>query len=1201
MTKPSLTMPTVARRGLLQSAGLGVVGACLPGGTAWAANPATMKLTSSLRDLTDAFNNPPPEARPGVFWYWMNGIVTQEGIAADLAAMAQAGFGRAILFSIGLGSEAPGMKRYASLTPEWWDLFAFAIEEAGRVGMEITVGACDGWATAAGPWITPELSMQRITFSQAWIAGARRFTGRLPQPFTAMDYYRDIRVVAFPLPAGWTNSLERKARVTTSWGLEAPQRLNTHAPTTAAIVDTDAPGWIEFAFDTPFTLRSVMATGPQGGAGNGLLVEASDDGHTFRRIGHLAQPDETTLAQRDRFAPGTAVPEPHYTIDGAPATTARVFRLHYAPAPADQKPPAPNFSGPDGIPVVFPAPARLAMSRLVLLDERTVPDLAARSARAWSLPPADLTAADLPAEACVPVADIVDLTSQVGVDGTLDWTPPRAGPWKIVRIGHTSNGAINGTGFPAGRGLECDKMNPAAARLQFDNWLGQLPKRVDKAHAGRALSTMHVDSWECGSQNWSPVFPGEFARRRGYDLLGLMPVMAGVPVDQPDTVNRVLADVRRTIADATGANFYGELARLGHAAGYDFSAEACNPIYPGDPLAIAKYADRPMGEFWIYGDDKPSDIADAIHGGHVYGRRVIGAEAFTEFAMQWNETPYSCKPLGDANWAKGVNQLTCHVWACQPWTDAAHEPGMTLGNIGVFFSRTNTWFAMAKPWFDYLRRGQAVLQQGRPVVDIACFLGEDIPVRAYVPSSTPLPVPPGYQFDSLNPDALLTMAQVRDGWIVLPGGQRYAVLVLPRVYRSTAAMLRRIARLVSDGATVIGAPPVGTLGLEGGVAGAKEVAALTAALWAPDARLHRHGAGQVGMVDDLSAILRAKGAAPDLVVVAPQPAADSLSPFMWTHRSGQDWDLYFISNQSDAAHLATLHLRASGTAELWDADTGQVSGVEQRPVSGGIEVLVPLAPCGSAFVVVRQQGSSPAHAIQHTGTDSVAVPGPWKAVFTRGLTAPRAVVYPSLQSWSHATDPDIRFYAGTATYETEFVAPAGSGVWQLDLGDVADVCEVDLNGQTIGRLWKPPYTIDLGHALRVGTNRLTVRVANTWHNRLVGDADKPQAERHSFTVTPFFSKKITLPFPPGPDPSVPTVDAHGLFLGGGYGNDAKDVPLKGSPAGTPPPKLKRASRYGFAGGGSSAPGPDVRRKVDEHELLPSGLLGPVRLIRLEVT
>jgi hypothetical protein len=791
----------------------------------------------------------------------------------------------------------------------------------------------------------------------------------------------------------------------------------------------------------------------------------------------------------------------------------------------------------------------------------------------------------------------VDITTHVGPDGALTWTPPGSGVWKIVRIGHTSTGSFNVTGHPAGRGLECDKLSAKAAQIQFNGWLGELSRRLGKTSASKALSTMHVDSWECGTQNWSRDFPEEFRKRRGYNILDYLPVMAGVPVERAETCDRVLTDVRRTIAGATQDNFYGEMARLSRLAGFDFSAESANPIYPVDPLAMAKYVDCPMGEFWTKGDDKPSDVAEAIHGGHIYGRRVIGGEAFTEFAMDWNETPFSCKVLGDANWAKGINKLTCHVWASQPWVDAAHEPGMTLEDIGVFFSRTNVWYDMAKPWVTYMSRTQALLQQGRPIIDVACYLGENIPVRAYVPSDTSLPIPEGYNFDSINTDALMNPVQIEGGAIVLPSGQRYAVLLMPRSYGITPQVLNRIDELVRLGATVVGLPPNGPIGLEGGPEAAAEIAKLSTSLWGTETGLKRHGNGWIGRTEDLKSLLLDRIAGPDCLIEAPAPSPGWASPFMWTHRQGLDWDLYFISNQTNAAQEVRVQFRVvNRTATLWDADSGEMKLLQQQPVAGGTEVTIPFDPCGAAIVIFRKNADATRSNFSPNGSE-VAVSGPWKVTFQRTRPTPKTVELRSLESWSKSSDPDIRYYSGIAIYETRFtLSESASAGWQLDLGEVADLCEVELNGRVLRQMWKPPFQVNLSDAARPGENRLVVRVVNTWRNRLVGDADLPAHERQSFTVTPFFSKAHRSENGPSGSRAITTTNSNGIFLGGGFGNDSLAVPLRGSPAGTPPPTLKGISRYRFPGGGSSAPGPDVRRLPDEDGLLISGLLGPVRLI-----
>jgi hypothetical protein len=1189
--------------------------------------------------LEDAFRSPPRDARPGVFWHWISGQVTREGITKDLEAMARAGFGRAVLFSVSLAvPPVPGLKQYRSLTPEWWEMVEHAISEASRLDVDIAIAVGDGWATAGGPWITPDLSMQRLTHSLTRVRG----TGTpivLDRPPAIENHYRDICVVGFPIPASWETSVTRTASVTSSFSVPGADRLNTF-DNRQTIVDADKPGWIQFTFDRPFTVRSVTAQGPAGvAAGPGMALQASDDGMTFRTIGQLAQPRLAEVSELGDKEPAWPMIDTTWSIDTAPATTAQHFRLAYSPDPGAKGPAAIGFDGLKGDPDV-PAPAkRLQLARLVLNDVPVIPKINERNAQAWALPLEQLDASILPDAACVKRADIVDLTDKMDANGALAWVPPDQRVWQVMRIGHTSTGAINGTGHPAGRGLESDKLRLEATRIQFDGWVGELARRVDKQGKGRALDWMLMDSWEAGSQNWSPALADAFRAKRGYDILAFAPLLVGVPVESADVCERVLTDLRRTIAELVQENFFGEMKRLGDLAGYRFAAESANPVFPVDGLAAARHVDEPMGEFWLKGDDKPSDIAEAVHSAHIYGRTLIGAEAFTEFGMDWRETPYVCKPSGDANWAKGINRLSCHVWAAQPWTDEAHEPGMTLADIGVSFGRTNTWFEMAKPWFDYMRRGHALLQQGRPVADICCWIGENIPARAYLPSNAPLPIPEGYSFDSINSDVLLRLARVENGDIVLPQGQRYRVLVLPQTRAISPAMLRRLGELVEAGATVVGHPYDRSISFENYETADDEVQRLVQRLWAPASSPSEIRARKVIATAALDSVLTSLGAAPDVTIQESGRKPGAASQIMWTHRAGADWDLYFFSNQAPETKTLDVALRVVGREpEVWDANTGEMRRVALwRQSAAHTHLPLTLEPYGSTFIVLRRPTTGPLLAaisdaglsasvdtqgriVIETSTpgviqlaavrggsraapvpnlpEAVTLTGPWAVTFTKGLPTARHIDFARLQSWTESSDPDIRHYAGVAAYEID--VPIDRGLlrpdlkWILDLGVVAELCEVTINGRSFAALWKPPFELDVTRALVGGRNRVRVDVVNTWRNRLIADAALPVGERRSFLTLPFFRGTEAVG-PSNRGAFGPVYDDAGLFLGGGYGNDARSIPARGSPAGTPPPQRIGESRYGFAGGGSSAPTSAVFRPADDDGLVASGLLGPVML------
>jgi hypothetical protein len=579
-----------------------------------------------------------------------------------------------------------------------------------------------------------------------------------------------------------------------------------------------------------------------------------------------------------------------------------------------------------------------------------------------------------------------------------------------------------------------------------------------------------------------------------------------------------------------------------------FSGEPASPTYPVDGLDYARFLDLPMGEFWYNSprNDKPNDIKDAVSGGRIYGKRVIGAESFTQTLIEWNESPRTWKPLADHNWCEGINRLMIHVWAGQPFPDRG--PGETLSGIGSQTNYLQSWWGPGRSWFDYLGRAQSLLQQGRAVADIAYFIGEDIPTRALLPRQLHPMLPAGYAYDSINRDVLLRLARVEGGWIVLPGGARYRLLVLPPGDRMTPELAERLEALVAAGATVVGPRPVASPSLSGGAAADARVRRVADALW---------GRGRIAPAGDLAPVLRRIGLAPDVVI----EGADGIE---WTHRQTPGADLYFLANQRDASARFTVQARVSGRAPaLWDAEHGAVTPLGAWTDAGGTtRVTIELPAHGSVFlafaeptiphaapladpgVVLRREGrqlqldtgAAGRWTVQTTGgARSVSVPaippplavgGPWLVRFADHLPEPRMLRLSALDSWTAQHDPAIRFYSGVATYSTMLdlpPPPPGAMLW-LDLGRVESLAVLRINGREVGRGFQPPFRFDATAHLKAGRNLVEIDVANCWRNRLIGDYGRPENERVSFVVPLLRKDKEWLPGGPGVEP-----DPAGLF------------------------------------------------------------------------
>ena len=201
---------------------------------------------------------------------------------------------------------------------------------------------------------------------------------------------------------------------------------------------------------------------------------------------------------------------------------------------------------------------------------------------------------EVPAEATVARGQIVDLTSKLAAHGKLAWEVP-AGDWTILRLGHTPTGAVNSPAPEAGRGLEVDKLS----REAFDAfWAGGVTPVLTKLGplAGQSLNQCLIDSYEVGTNNWTPRFREEFRQRRGYDPLPYLPALAGQYVDSGELTERFLWDFRRTIGDLFFENYYGYFSELCRKNGLLASIEPYDG--PFECLQVGAKADILMGEFW---------------------------------------------------------------------------------------------------------------------------------------------------------------------------------------------------------------------------------------------------------------------------------------------------------------------------------------------------------------------------------------------------------------------------------------------------------------------------------------------------------------------------------------------------------------------------------------------------------------------------
>lgn len=771
------------------------------------------------------FKNPPDSAKPRVWWHWMNGNITKEGIKGDLEWMKRVGIGGVQNFDASLFTPQVVEKRLVFMTPEWKDAFRYATTQADQLGLELAIAGSPGWSETGGPWVPPAQAMKKFVWSETRVEGGRPFTGALPRPPSTTGPFQNIKG-AGALAALLGQENEPRPEHYAAAAVIAFRALDSDLPLTrlqpkitssggkfdvATLTDGDfasaAPlphvplgekAWISFEFATPQTIHAFtlavrnVARNPFGPGGeSGQELEASDDGRQFRAIATV--PGSGAVVNTVAFNP----------------VTARFFRVTFRTMP-----PAPGF-GFD-IPGFKPPspPTTHDITELVLHTGARVNRVEEKAAFAVLPELYSLATPAVAAKDAVSKSSVVDLTAKMRPDGTLDWTPP-PGQWVVLRLGYSLLGITNHPASPEATGLEVDKLNRSYVKAYFDNYLGQYKGAVGELMGKRGLQYVITDSWEAGAQNWTDEMIAEFGKRRGYDMRPWLPVLTGRVVESAEASDRFLWDFRKTIADLTAEYHYDQITASLRERGmgrYTESHESGRALI-GDGMEVKRNADVPMSAMWTPGPGFPSikyeaDIRESASVAHIYGQNLVAAESLTAVGSAWAWSPETLKPTADLELANGLNRFVIHTSVHQPVSDKV--PGLGLGPFGQWFTRHETWAEQAGPWLTYLARSCYMLQQGKFVADVIYFYGEDSNITALFGDKAPA-VPAGYNFDYVNADALVNRLSVEGGRLTTPSGMRYRVLALdPNSRFMSLPVLRKIRDLVKAGAAVVGSKPVAT-------------------------------------------------------------------------------------------------------------------------------------------------------------------------------------------------------------------------------------------------------------------------------------------------------------------------------------------------------------------------------------------------------
>ncbi len=791
---------------------------------------AAFTLAVSAEDLESGFANPPNSARLRAYWWWLNGNVTKAAITRDLEEMKAKGFGGALICDAG-GADQDGNDPVPHgptfFSPEWRELYKYTLREASRLGLEMSLNIQSGW-NLGGPMVKADDAAKKLVWSAMSVAGPAHFAQSLPAPKSRDDYYRDVFTVAYRIKD--SPKAQLFAGITASSAQAShPAEAGADGSTATYWVSGSAepgkgptrnrPEWLQLNFTQPVSADHLRLLGRPGYSPRDCELEVSQDGKSF-------QPVKSFTASRSGEA-----------SEQFPAVSGRAFRLVIYGAFDPSSPDAPRnvqvaelrLSGKDG---TWPE-AGSGHRPIVNWGEKAL-----YRPLHFSAPDTAPLFEEAPAEAGeedTRAADVVDLTAKLSKDGVLHWDVP-AGTWQVLRFGCTIGDHSRVSTCSEGwQGYALDVLDAGAFRRYWNAVVEPLIADAGPL-AGSTLKYLHTDSWEVEALNWTPTLREEFRKRRGYDLLPFLPVMAGRIVDSRPASNRFLYDLRKTLGDLAIDNHYRLFSDLAHKHGLQIHPESGGPhAVPIDAQRCLGMDDAPMSEFWAWswrhrvGDTNRFFVKQPASAAHTYGHRLVLAEGFTDIGPHWQESlSENLKPSFDRALCEGLNLLVWHAFVCSP--AAMGIPGQQYF-AGTHFNPNTTWWAKSAAFLSYIDRCQFMLQQGLFVADACYYYGDHVPNFAQLKRSDPAHVLPGYDYDVVTEEVILKRMSVRDGRIVLPDGMSYRVLVLPDRPGISLPVLRKLKQLVKAGATIIGPKPSRTYSLTGFPKSDTEVARLADELW----------------------------------------------------------------------------------------------------------------------------------------------------------------------------------------------------------------------------------------------------------------------------------------------------------------------------------------------------------------------------------
>ena len=594
------------------------------------------------------------------------------------------------------------------------------------------------------------------------------------------------------------------------------------------------------------------------------------------------------------------------------------------------------------------------------------------------------------------------------------------------------------------------------------------------------------DSLEVYGSDWTRDLLQEFKKRRGYDLVPVLPALTNDLAPQSSDVRH---DWGKTLTELINENYLMPIHEWAQQHHTRFRSQTYG--IPAVTLFSNSFVDLPEGE----GDDwrafSPSRWASSAS--HLQKLDVTSAEAWTWLhSPAFRATPLDIKADADRFFLQGINQIIGHGWPYS--TPGIPPPGWSFYAAGAFNDHNPWWPAMPE-LTAYLQRVSYILRQGEASNDVAVLIPTDDLWSDFKPGTDSVSelfekslskeivsqlLESGFNFDFTDAEAIDKV------------GIPHRVLVVPNVEHLPLATYKKIQLYAQRGGIVVatGRVPEKAPGLVEAPRDSAEVDAISKELF------QHVGARGVFISDEhqLGSAL-AQHLLPDVSV---SPKTSNLG---FVHRTLPSADIYFLVNASNRKISARATFRTQKrSAEWWDPFSGSVSSA-----GTGAQIQLDLEPYESRVLVFSNSQAKPHTSLAKAPTLPLApidLGNDWSLTFPE---THKTLQVEHLTSWSD--QEGVRFYSGHVVYEKDFsYSPKSDQQVFLDFGEgvaieprdkhgrffagiespIREVAEVYIDDQSAGWIWKPPYKLEVTRLLHDGRNHLRILVYNTAMNELAG-------------------------------------------------------------------------------------------------------------------